>query len=65
VNRAEKDAGAAEPALPPHAAEPTLIPVAIGELADKITILEIKSERIANPDKLRNIHTELRLLRDV
>lgn len=36
-----------------------LVPVSIGELADKITILEIKSERIADPQKLRNVRTEL------
>jgi hypothetical protein len=39
-----------------------LIPAAVGELIDKITILEIKSERIADPAKLRNIRAELRLL---
>lgn len=31
-------------------------------MIDKITILEIKSERIADPAKLRNIRAELRLL---
>jgi uncharacterized protein DUF6165 len=31
-------------------------------LIDKITILEIKSERVADPAKLRNIRAELRLL---
>ncbi|TDK33224.1 DUF6165 family protein [Luteimonas terrae] len=36
-----------------------LAPVSIGELADKITILEIKSERIADPQKLQNVRTEL------
>lgn len=39
--------------------EPVLVPVAIGELVDKITILEIKAERITEPAKLRNIHREL------
>ena len=29
-----------------------LTPVSIGELVDKITILEIKAERITDPDKL-------------
>ena len=32
-------------------------------MIDKITILEIKSERISEPDKLRNVHTELEMLR--
>ncbi|RPD88536.1 DUF6165 family protein [Luteimonas sp. 100069] len=36
-----------------------LAPVSIGELADKITILEIKAERIADPQKLQNVRTEL------
>ncbi|MET0329778.1 MAG: DUF6165 family protein [Luteimonas sp.] len=36
-----------------------LAPVSIGELADKITILEIKSERITDPQKLLNVRTEL------
>jgi Flp pilus assembly protein TadD len=34
-------------------------PIAPGELIDKITILEIKSARIADPDKLRNVRSEL------
>ena len=38
------------------------IPVAPGELVDKISILEIKSERIKDPAKLENIHRELELL---
>jgi Family of unknown function (DUF6165) len=36
-----------------------LAPVSIGELADKITILEIKAERIGDADKLVNVRTEL------
>src|SRR5690625_7538669 len=36
-----------------------LMPMSIGELLDKITILEIKSERIADDDKRRNVETEL------
>lgn len=40
------------------------VPVAWGELVDKITILEIKSERIADPAKLANVVTELRFLRE-
>ncbi len=38
------------------------IPVSLGELIDKITILEIKSERIPDPDKRANIRQELALL---
>jgi hypothetical protein len=37
--------------------------VSAGEFLDKKTILEIKSERIKDEDKLRNIHKELDLLR--
>jgi len=40
-------------------------PIAIGELIDKITILEIKSERIADPGKLRNVAVELAALREL
>lgn len=40
------------------------VPVSVGELIDKITILEIKSERIRDPSKLANVRTELALLRD-
>ena len=36
-----------------------LTPVSIGELIDKITILEIKDERIADAAKLGNVRTEL------
>jgi hypothetical protein len=35
------------------------IPVSIGELFDKITILQIKSERIKDATKLENVKTEL------
>jgi hypothetical protein len=40
------------------------IPVAVGELIDKISILEIKSERIKDPAKLRNVISELAVLTD-
>ena len=36
--------------------------ISYGELVDKITILTIKSERISNPEKLHNVHTELESL---
>lgn len=37
-------------------------PVSIGELIDKITILEIKSERIEDQAKVANVRHELELL---
>lgn len=40
-----------------------LVPVSVGELIDKITILEIKAERIKNPIQLANIERELAALR--
>ena len=36
-----------------------LVPVSFGELLDKIAILQIKSERIADPAKLANVRREL------
>ena len=39
------------------------VPVSPGEMIDKITILEIKSERIADPAKVTNVRRELELLR--
>ena len=41
---------------------PVRIPVSIGELVDKMTILRIKSDRIADPAKLANVGEELRQL---
>ena len=41
-----------------------LAPVSVGEFLDKLTILEIKSDRIAEPEKLENIRRELLQLRD-
>ena len=38
------------------------IPISPGEMLDKITILEIKSERITDPDKLSNVNKELEML---
>ena len=38
--------------------------ISYGELVDKITILMIKSERITDPNKLRNIFKELHLLQE-
>jgi hypothetical protein len=42
-----------------------LVPISVGELMDKITILEIKSERIKNLRQLKNIAHELDALRAV
>jgi Family of unknown function (DUF6165) len=42
---------------------PIFAPISIGELIDKITILEIKSERMNDPQKLRNVNAELAMLR--
>ena len=42
-----------------------LVPISVGELIDKIVILEIKSERIKTANQLANIANELRALRAV
>jgi len=42
-----------------------LIPISPGELLDKITILEIKSERIESVEKKANVNKELGLLNNV
>ncbi len=39
--------------------------ISFGELLDKITILQIKSERITDAAKLQNIHHELELLQSI
>jgi hypothetical protein len=38
------------------------VPISPGELIDKITILQIKSERMTDPVKIANVRTELGLL---
>ncbi|TWG94501.1 hypothetical protein L599_000100002170 [Luteimonas sp. J16] len=38
------------------------VPVSFGELLDKISILQIKSERMTDPDKLANVRKELAAL---
>ena len=43
-------------------AKPILVEIAPGELIDKITILEIKSERIADAGKVKNVRVELDVL---
>ena len=42
-----------------------LIPISPGELLDKITILQIKSERISDTTKVANVRTELGMLEQV
>lgn len=39
-----------------------LVPVSFGELLDKISILQIKSERMTDPAKLANVRNELSAL---
>ena len=41
-----------------------LVEVSVGELLDKITILEIKKEKISNPDSLKFINNEYDILKD-
>ncbi|MGH8533300.1 MAG: DUF6165 family protein [Gammaproteobacteria bacterium] len=38
------------------------VPISVGEFIDKLTILEIKSERITDPEKHRNVAHELEVL---
>jgi hypothetical protein len=38
------------------------VPISPGELIDKITILQIKSARITDPEKVANVRNELALL---
>jgi hypothetical protein len=56
-------------ALPDAGAEPrggpVLAPISVGELFDKITILEIKAARIIDSAKQVNVLSELGLLREV
>jgi septal ring factor EnvC (AmiA/AmiB activator) len=40
-------------------------PISIGELCDKISILEIKRKKILNTEKLEHIHSELLLLSEI
>jgi len=41
------------------------VPVSVGELIDKITILSIKLRHIRDPEKLRNISFEISQLNDI
>ena len=40
------------------------VPVSPGEVLDKITILEIKSERMSDPEKVANVRVELTILQE-
>ena len=42
---------------------PLSVPTSPGEFLDKLTILELKASRIADPGKLANVRRELELLR--
>jgi len=42
--------------------QPINVEIAPGELIDKITILEIKAERMTDPEKLANVRIELDVL---
>lgn len=44
--------------------KPIYVEIAPGELIDKITVLEIKSERISDPSRLKNVQTELDILQE-
>ena len=41
------------------------VPISWGELVDKITILEIKSERLTDASAIANVRKELSLLTDI
>ena len=41
-----------------------LVEVSVGELLDKISILEIKKEKISNPDSLKFINNEYDILKN-
>jgi tetratricopeptide (TPR) repeat protein len=58
-------AKAVEAQVKPQTAPPLQLPAAVGELFDKIAILEIKAERIPDAGKRANVERELALLRDL
>ena len=41
-----------------------IVEVSVGELLDKISILEIKKEKIKDTEKLKFIHNEYSILKD-
>jgi hypothetical protein len=50
---------------PPQAVPTPHVPISWGELVDKITILEIKREKLASEASLANVGKELALLRAI
>ncbi|MCG8544352.1 MAG: DUF6165 family protein [Alphaproteobacteria bacterium] len=53
------------PTSTPNSDNSIVIEVSPGELIDRLTILEIKSNRISDPEKLRNVRHELSLYRTI
>ena len=49
----------------PELMKDILVPISPGELLDKITILQIKTERMSDPEKVANVKIELDALTDV
>ncbi len=60
-----ESASAVAPAPTSSVGSLPFVPQSWGEIIDKITILEIKSEKLADPVKLRNVHRELAELTSV
>jgi tetratricopeptide (TPR) repeat protein len=54
-----------ETARKPARRRPLLVEVSAGELLDKLTVLRIKSKRISDPQKLKNIRVEMDALAGV
>lgn len=46
----------------PRRNRPILVEISAGELIDKLTVLQIKAERIRDPRKLQDVHVELAAL---
>ena len=53
------------PTTSPNSDNAIVIEVSPGELIDRLTILEIKSNRITDPEKLRNVRYELNLYKTI
>jgi hypothetical protein len=65
VASALRSEATAAPARTPSTGEPLNVPVAVGELLDKIAILQIKLERMTNESRRANVGRELQLLQGV
>ena len=48
-----------------HMKKKILLPVSPAELMDKIAVLELKVEKISDPEKLKNVKHELEVLAEV